>query len=71
MGGGTRLVAALTQALELLLQLAELLDACGDMADVRVQQGIHIGAVLAGSILEVDAVPESRRVSCPACGNGE
>ncbi|MNG24034.1 hypothetical protein D3C84_1087090 [compost metagenome] len=54
MGGGTRLVAAFTQALELLFQLAELLDARGDMANVRVQQGVHIATVFAGGILEME-----------------
>ena len=46
------------QALELLLQLLQFVDACADVPDVRVQQRVHVAAGRVGGVLEAQQHPD-------------
>jgi hypothetical protein len=50
--GLARADALLAQRLQLLVQLPQFGDACGDMADVLVEQSIDLGAIGLWRILE-------------------
>lgn len=50
--------ALLAQPLELLLQPPQFPDPCGDVADVFIEQGVDIPAVLAGRVLEPQQHPD-------------
>jgi hypothetical protein len=52
LAGGLHHGTGLAQGLELPFQLLELADARCDMADVLVEQRIHVAAVFAGCVLE-------------------